>query len=79
MPKIRGYVKTFQNKYGNNNKNDKLMSSLIDNNKLVEAYKSICTKIEDLKHIELDALPVFYIIIKNKITEYGDKFYTIFC
>ena len=35
----------------------------IDDNKLLEIYKTIWTKIEDLKNIELYALPVFYISI----------------
>ena len=66
FPKIRGYVKTIQNKGGDNNKNNKLMSSGIDDSKLLETYKTIWTNIEDLKHIELDALPVFYISMKNQ-------------
>ena len=35
------------------------MSFRIDDKKLLEKYKAIWTKIEDLKNIELDALPVF--------------------
>ena len=34
------------------------MSLGIDDDKLLEKYKTICTEIEDLKSIELDALPV---------------------
>ena len=53
-----GYVKTFKGK------NNKLMSSWIDN----EKYESIWTKIEDLKDIELNALPVYdNRYIKSKI------------
>ena len=47
--------------------------------KLLEKYKAIWTKIEDLKNIELNALPVYddrY--IKTKIRTYGDKVYTNF-
>ena len=39
LPKTSGYVKTFENKSGDNNKNNKLMSKRIDNNKLLEIYK----------------------------------------
>ena len=45
----------------------------------MEKYKAIWTKIEDLKIIELNALPVYddrY--IKTKIRTYGDKVYTNF-
>ena len=55
------------------------MSFCIDDEKLIEKYKTIWTKIEDLKRIELSALPVYddrY--IKTKIRTYGDKVYTNF-
>ena len=55
MPKKGGYVKTFKVE----DKINKLMSFRIDNEKLLEKYKAIWTKIEDLKNIELDALTVF--------------------
>ena len=45
------------------------MSFHIDDEKLLEKYKATWTKIEDLKDIELDALPVYdnrYIKTKNK-------------
>ena len=45
----------------------------------MEKYKAICTKIKDLKNIELNALPVYddrY--IKTSIRTYGDKVYTNF-
>ena len=45
MPKMSGYVKTFKVKEGNN----KLMSFRMDNEKLLEKYKAIWIKIEDLK------------------------------
>ena len=75
MPKMSGYVKTFKVEY----KINKLLSFHIDDKKLLEKYKAIWTKIEDLKNIELDALPVYddrY--IKTKVTTYGDKVCTNF-
>ena len=75
MPKMSGYVKTFKVKEGNN----KLMSFRIDDEKLLEKYKAIRIKIEDLKNIKLNALPVHddrY--IKTKIRTFGDKVYTNF-
>ena len=54
------YVKTFKDKGGDKNKNDKLVSLRIDDNKLLEIYKAISTKIEDLKNTELNALPVYH-------------------
>ena len=56
------------------------MSFHIDDEKLLEKYRTILTKIEDLKNIELNALPVYgdrY--IKTKIRTYGNKVYTNFC
>ena len=50
-----GYVKTFKVKEETNNK---LMSFHIDDEKLFEKYKVIWTKIEDLKNMELNALPI---------------------
>ena len=55
MPKMNGYVKTFKAKEGGN----KLMSFLIDDEKLSEKYKGTWTKIKGLKNIELNALPVY--------------------
>ena len=60
-------------------KNNKLMSLRIDDNKLSEKYKIIWRKIEDLKNVSLNTLPVYgdrY--IKTKIRTYGDKMYTNF-
>ena len=48
MPKMSGYVKTFKVE----NKINKLMSFCIDDEKLLERYKAIWTKSEDLKNIE---------------------------
>ena len=55
------------------------MSLRIDDEKLLEKYKTIWTKIKHLKNIELNTLPVCddrY--IKNKIIKYGDKVYNNF-
>ena len=55
------------------------MSFHIDDEKLLEKYKAIWTKIEGLNNIELNVLPVYddrY--IKTKIRTYGDKLYTKF-
>ena len=55
------------------------MSLHLDDNKLLEKYKVIWTIIEDLKNLELNALPVYddrY--IKTKIRTYDDKVYTNF-
>ena len=43
------YVKTFKVKEGGKDKRNKLMSCRIDDEKLLEKYKAIWTKIEDLK------------------------------
>ena len=40
-------------------KNNKLISFRIDNGKLLERYETICIKIESLKNIELNFLPVY--------------------
>ena len=41
MPKMRGYVKTFKVKEGDKDKNNKLMSLHIDDEKLLEKFKAI--------------------------------------
>ena len=72
---MSAYVQTLKVEY----KINKLMSFHIDDEKLLEKYKDLWTKVEDLKNIELDALPVYddrY--IKTKIRTYGDKVYTNF-
>ena len=43
---MRGYIITF------NDENDKLMSLRIDDDKLLEKYKTVWNKIENLKNIE---------------------------
>ena len=51
--------KTFKVKDKGKNKSKKLMSFHLDDENLSEKYKDIRTKIEDLKNIELNALPVY--------------------
>ena len=43
------------------------MSFSIDNDKLLEKYKANWSKIEDLKNIKLNPLPVYDRYIKTKI------------
>ena len=64
---------------GDKGKSNKLMSFRIDDEKLLEKYKAIWTKIQNLKNIELNALPVYdYRYIKTKIRTYVNKVYTNF-
>ena len=64
---------------GDKGKSNKLMSFRIDDEKLLEKYKAIWTKIQNLKNIELNALPVYdYRYIKTKIRTYGNEVYTNF-
>ena len=79
MPKTSGYVKIFKVKEGDKDKNNKLMFFGIDDEKLLGKYKTIWTKIEDLKNIELNAFSVYddrY--IKTKLRTYCVKVYTSF-
>ena len=76
---MREYVKTFNIKNGNKDKNNKLMSSRRDDDKLIEKYKTIWIKIEGLWNIKLNVLPVYdNRYIKTKIRTYVDKVYTNF-
>ena len=52
MPKKSGYIKIFKDKDEDKGKNNKLMSFRIDDQKLLEKYKAIWTKIEDLNNIK---------------------------
>ena len=75
LSKISGYVKTFKDE------NDKLMSSHMDDDKLLEKYKTVLNKIENLKikSIVLNALPTYYdSYIKTKTITDFDKRYTNF-
>ena len=67
MPEISGYVKTFKVKDRDEDTNKKLISFHMDDEKLLEQYKTIWTKIKDLKNIELNGLPIYNDrYIKNK-------------
>ena len=57
LPKMSGYVKDFKVKDGN--KDNKLMSFPIYDEKLLERYRAIWTNIEELKNINLNTLPVY--------------------
>ena len=71
---MSGYFKTFKVKDENN-----LMSFSVNDEKLLEKYKTIWIKIEDSKNIELNALPVYVDrYIKTKIRTYSSTFYTNF-
>ena len=76
---MSGQVKTFKVKDGDRNKKNNLTSFCIDDGKLLEKYKSVWTKIENVKNIELNVLSAYdNRQIKNKITTYNDKVYTNF-
>ena len=69
MLKMSGYVKTFKIKEVDKDKINKLMSFRIKDEKLLEKYKAIWTKVADLENIELNALSVYddrYIKNQNK-------------
>ena len=59
LPKRSGYVNAFKDKDEDKNKNNRLISLCIDDEKLSEKHKTIWTKIENLKYIILDALLVY--------------------
>ena len=77
-PKINRYVKTFKIENGDNN--NKLMSFSIDDDKLLEKYKTNSTKIERrLKNNKLNSFPLYddrY--IKAEIKRYSNKVYNKF-
>ena len=66
------YADTFKVKVGDKDKNDKLKYFSIDD----EKYKTIQTKIENFKNIELDALLVQDDRYKNK---YKNIYLSSFC
>ena len=79
MPTMSEYGKTSKVKRGDKDKSNKLMSFYIDDEKLLKKCKAIWIKVEDLKNIELNAIPAYddrY--IKTKIRTYVDKVYTNF-
>ena len=59
LEKPQGGVNIFKVQVGKKIKNNKLMSFGINDEKLLEKYKAISAKMEDLKNIELNALPVY--------------------
>ena len=61
--KMSGYVKTFKVKDGDKNKNNRLMSFRINDGKLLGKYKTIWTKVEDLKLINWMPYPFMMIDI----------------
>ena len=79
LPKTSKYVKTFKVKNWDKDKNNNLMLFHIDDQKLLEKYKTIWTKIEELKNIDLNILPVYdQRYLKTKLRTYGDEVYTNF-
>ena len=73
---MSGYVKDEDE---DKNRNNKLMSFRIDDDKLSETFTSTWIKIEDLKNIELNALSVYDVIyIKPKLRIYGGNIYINF-
>ena len=64
-------------RFGDKDKNNRCLSVRLS---LLEKYKAIGTKTEDLKNIDLNALPVYdHRYIKTKIRTYGDKVCTNLC
>ena len=53
MPRISGYGNAFEVKYRDKYKNNKLMYFCIYDEELLEKYKAIWTKMEDIKNIIL--------------------------
>ena len=69
----------FRDEGGDKNKNNRVMSLHIADDKLLQIYKTIWTKIKDLKNNELDALLVYEGRYKKvKVGAYGNKVYTNF-
>ena len=56
LPKMSRYVKIFKVNDRNEDKSNKLMSLPIDDEKLLDKYKIICSRTEDLNNIDLNAL-----------------------
>ena len=77
---MSGCVKTFKVKDGKDKSNKSIFFFFcIDDKKLSQKYKTICNKIDDLKNIEMNTLPVYddrY--IKTKVRTYANKVYTNF-
>ena len=74
---MSGYVKIFKVTDGNKDENNKLMSFCIDDEKLLEKYKTTLT--EDFKNIKFNTLAVYdERYIKTKLKAYSNKVYTNF-
>ena len=78
LPKTSGYLKRFNKKDWNKNKNNKLSSLPIDGDKLLENYETICTKIEDLdkcacKIIDKQMMTIFLRLIKISFFFFFEK------
>ena len=56
---MSGYLKSLKVKDGDKDEKNKLMSFRIDDEKLLEIYRTIWTKTEELKKNNLNALPVY--------------------
>ena len=56
---MSAYVKTFKVKDGDKDKKNKLMSLLVDDEKLFAENETTWTKMEDLKNIDMNALQVY--------------------
>ena len=54
---MKGYDKTFKD--GDKDKNNKLMFFHIVDEKLLQKYKAIWTKIKDIKNVKLNAITVY--------------------
>ena len=79
MPKMSTYIKIFKVGDGDKDKINKLMPFRKDDKKVLEKHTNTCTKIEDFKNIELNALPVYDDrFITNNISTHGDKVYANF-
>ena len=57
---MSGHVKTFKVKQIDEDKNNIFMTFRTEDEKLLEKYKTIWTKVEELKNIDLYVLPVYY-------------------
>ena len=79
MPKMSWYVKTFETKARDKDKNNKWMSFCIKDERLLEKYQAISTKFEDLKNIEMNNLTAYDDRnIKTTIRTYGNNVHTTF-
>ena len=79
MPKMSWFVKTFKVKARDRDRDHRLMSFRIGDEKLLGKYKVFWTKIEDLKNFKLNTLLAYDDRhIKTKVRTYRNKFYTNF-